>query len=51
MAISERVARLRQESLDALPRISAERAELITNYGSRSGCFRLLKTLTWLLPT
>ncbi len=32
MAISERVARLRQESLDALPRISAERAELITNF-------------------
>ncbi len=32
MAMSERVARLRQESLDAVPRISTERAELMTEF-------------------
>ena len=32
MAMSERVARLRQESLDAVPRISTERAELMTAF-------------------
>ena len=32
MAMSERVARLRQASLEAVPTISAERAELITEF-------------------
>jgi pyruvate formate-lyase/glycerol dehydratase family glycyl radical enzyme len=32
MVMSERVARLRQESLDAVPRISTERAELMTEF-------------------
>ena len=32
MTTSERVARLRQESLDAVPRISTERAELMTEF-------------------
>jgi pyruvate formate-lyase/glycerol dehydratase family glycyl radical enzyme len=32
MAMSERVSRLRQESLDAVPRISTERAELMTEF-------------------
>ena len=32
MTMSERVARLRQESLDAVPRISTERAELMTAF-------------------
>jgi pyruvate formate-lyase/glycerol dehydratase family glycyl radical enzyme len=32
MAMSKRVARLRQESLDAVPRISTERAELMTGF-------------------
>jgi len=30
MAMTERVARFRQESLEAIPTISTERAELIT---------------------
>jgi pyruvate formate-lyase/glycerol dehydratase family glycyl radical enzyme len=32
MAMSERVARLRQQSLDAVPSISSERAELLTEF-------------------
>ena len=32
MALSERVARLRQQSLDAIPSISTERAELLTEF-------------------
>ncbi len=32
MAMTERVARLRQESLDAVPSISTERAELMTAF-------------------
>lgn len=32
MAVSERVARLRQQSLDAVPTLSAERAELMTRF-------------------
>ncbi len=32
MAMSERVARLRQESLDAVPTLSSERAELVTEF-------------------
>ena len=32
MAMSERVARLRQQSLDARPTISTERAELMTEF-------------------
>ena len=32
MAMSDRVARLRQQSLDAVPRISSERAELMTTF-------------------
>lgn len=32
MAMTARVARLRQQSLDAIPRISAERAELMTEF-------------------
>ena len=32
MAMSDRVARLRQQSLDALPSISTERAELMTEF-------------------
>ncbi len=32
MAMTERVIRLRKESLDAIPRISSERAELITDF-------------------
>ncbi len=32
MSISQRVAKLRQESLDAIPNISSERAELITGF-------------------
>ena len=32
MSISERVARLRQQSLDAVPSISSERAELLTEF-------------------
>jgi formate C-acetyltransferase len=32
MAMTERVARLRQQSLDAMPAISTERAELITQF-------------------
>jgi formate C-acetyltransferase len=32
MTISERVARLRQQSLDAIPTISTERAELMTEF-------------------
>ena len=32
MAMSERVSRLRQESLAAVPRISTERAELMTAF-------------------
>lgn len=35
MSMSERVARLRQRSLDAVPTISAERARLITEYYSQ----------------
>ena len=34
MAMSERVTRLRQQSLDAIPTISAERAELIGERGA-----------------
>ena len=36
MAISERVARLRQQSLEALPTLSTERAELITQFCRQS---------------
>jgi hypothetical protein len=37
MPVSERVARLRQGSLDAAPAIAAERAELMTTfYAQRS---------------
>jgi pyruvate formate-lyase/glycerol dehydratase family glycyl radical enzyme len=36
MAMSERVARLRQESLEAVPTISTERAELITEFYQQS---------------
>ena len=32
MSVSERVARLRQQSLDAKPALSAERAELLTEF-------------------
>ena len=32
MSMSERVARLRQQSLDAIPSISTERAELMTEF-------------------
>ena len=32
MAITERVARLRQQSLDAVPTLSTERAELMTAF-------------------
>ena len=32
MAMSERVARLRQQSLDAVPSLSCERAELLTEF-------------------
>jgi formate C-acetyltransferase len=32
MPVSERVARLRQQSLDATPSISSERAELLTDF-------------------
>jgi len=36
MAISERVARLRQQSLEAVPAISTERAELLTEFYRQS---------------
>jgi pyruvate formate-lyase/glycerol dehydratase family glycyl radical enzyme len=36
MAMTERVARLRQQSLDAVPTISTERAELMTQFYRRS---------------
>ncbi|GAG51714.1 unnamed protein product, partial [marine sediment metagenome] len=32
MSMSERVARLRQQSLDAQPTLSSERAELLTEF-------------------
>ena len=32
MPMTERVARLRQQSLDAIPTISTERAELMTEF-------------------
>jgi pyruvate formate-lyase/glycerol dehydratase family glycyl radical enzyme len=39
MTMSERVARLRQQSLDAVPSISSERAELLTEfYRQNTGC-------------
>ena len=37
MAMSERVARLRQQSLDAVPTISTERAELLTRFYQQEG--------------
>jgi trans-4-hydroxy-L-proline dehydratase len=37
MAIGDRVARLRQESLDAVPAIATERAELITDFYRQCG--------------
>ena len=36
MSMSERVARLRQQSLEAIPTISTERAELMTEYYQRN---------------
>ncbi len=36
MAMTERVARLRQQSLDAAPRLSTERAELMTQFYQQS---------------
>ena len=35
MTMTERVARLRQQSLDAVPTISSERAELMTEFYQR----------------
>jgi len=35
MAMSERVARLRQQSLDAVPSVSTERAELLTEFSQQ----------------
>lgn len=37
MVMSERVARLRQQSLDAVPTLSAERAELMTEFYRQNG--------------
>ncbi len=50
MAMTERVIRLRKESLDAIPRISSERAELITDfYQKQDRCYLLFpKNAVWL---
>ena len=40
MAMTERVARLRQQSLEARPTLSSERAELMTELGSDNGFYQ-----------
>jgi len=38
MAMTERIRRLREESINAKPRISPERAQLVTAFYSKAGC-------------